>query len=77
MAQHFTTSRHPVNDAEVEVIKELGGTDPVLRKTRESKGTRTLDTACPTGMNLRGDHLTIAAVILLITVLLFHKHLAL
>ena len=53
VAQHFTTSGHSVEDMGVLVIETLWREDPVLRKIRESKWIRALETSCPKGMNLR------------------------
>jgi len=39
------------------VIETLWREDPVLRKIRESKWIRALETSCPKGMNLRVDSL--------------------
>ena len=57
VAAHFSTQRHSVEDMEVMVIDRLWKDDPVLRKNRESKWIRTLDTSYPKGMNLRTDTL--------------------
>ena len=57
VAQHFTTSGHSVEDMGVLVIETLWREDPVLRKIRESKWIRALETSCPKGMNLRVDSL--------------------
>ena len=57
VTQHFTTSGHSVEDMGVLVIETLWREDPVLRKIRESKWIRALETSCPKGMNLRVDSL--------------------
>ena len=53
VATHFNTQGHSVEDLAVMVIERLWKDDPVLRKIRENKWIRTLDTPHPRGMNLR------------------------
>ena len=55
VATHFISQGHSVEDMTVMVIEKLWKDDPVLRKVRENKWMRTLDTSHPRGMNLRVD----------------------
>ena len=45
VAAHFNTQGHSVEDMTVMVIEKLWKDDPVLRKIRENKWMRTLDTS--------------------------------
>ena len=57
VAAHFNTRGHSVEDMEVMVTDRLWTDDPVLRKIRESRWIRTLDTSYPRGTNRRTDTL--------------------
>ena len=47
VAIHFNSSGHTVKDMAVMVIDRPYRNDPVLRKVRESRWIRTLETSCP------------------------------
>ena len=57
VAAHFNTNGHSADDMTVMVIERLWRDDPILRKIRESRWIASLDTSCPSGMNLRTDSL--------------------
>ena len=57
VAAHFNSEGHSETDLSVMVIDVCWKKDTILRKIRESRWIRTLDTSWPSGMNLRIDGL--------------------
>ena len=57
VAAHFNSAGHDERDLSVMVIDVCWRRDAILRKIRESRWIRTLDTSWPSGMNLRTDGL--------------------
>ena len=53
VAAHFTSEGHTETDLSVMIIDRCWKEDTTLRKIRESRWIRTLDTALPSGMNYR------------------------
>ena len=53
VAAHFTSEGHTEMDMLVMIIDRCWREDAILRKIRESRWIRTLDTAWPSGMNYR------------------------
>ena len=57
VAAHFCSDGHTLSDFSVVVVDQLHQADPVLRKNRESRWIRLLQTEAPKGINLRVDRL--------------------
>ena len=57
VAEHFNSGAHSVSDMTVMVIELSTSRDPCLRKVREGRWIRTLETLFSSGMNLRVDSL--------------------
>ena len=57
VADHFNSGAHSESDMTVMVIELSYSRDPCLRKVKEGRWIRTLETSCPSGMNLRVDSL--------------------
>ena len=57
VAEHFNSGAHSVADMTVMVIELSPSRDPCLRKVKEGRWIRTLETSSPSGMNLRVDSL--------------------
>ena len=57
VAAHFCSDGHTLSDFSVVVVDQLHQGDPVLRKNRESRWIRLLQTEAPKGINLRVDRL--------------------
>ena len=57
VADHFNSGAHSESDMTVMVIELSSSRDPCLRKVKEGRWIRTLETSSPSGMNLRVDSL--------------------
>ena len=57
VAAHFTSEGHTETDLSVMIIDRCWKEDTILRKIRESRWIRTLETSWPSGMNQRTDGL--------------------
>ena len=57
VAEHCNSSAHSVSDITVMVIELSTSRDPCLRKVKEDRRIRTLETSFPSGMNLWVDSL--------------------
>ena len=57
VADHFNSEAHLESDMTVMVIELSSSSDPCLRKVKEGRWIRTLETLSPSGMNLRVDSL--------------------
>ena len=57
VAEQFNGEGHTLADVTVVAIDQIYSHDSCLRKIRESRWIRTLETSYPSGMNLRLDSL--------------------